>query len=39
MMMKEMSQKRRQKIPVLFGVKKLAAFVRCVCNKDIIAGV
>ena len=37
MMMKEMIQKRRQKIPVIFGVKKLAVFVRCVCNEDIVA--
>ena len=36
MMMKETSQKRMQKIPVLFGVTKLAAFVRRVCNQVIL---
>ena len=36
MMMKETSQKRKQKMPVLFGVTKLAAFVRRVCNQVIL---
>ena len=33
MMMKEIIQKKMQKIPVLFGVRKLAVFLNRVCNQ------